>query len=78
VLHATWAVGYLVVAAAWWPAAVIAVGVWTWRRADLRHAGRVHRMNKAALARRLELLQEEESFNSAAGHRITDVLRKAT
>jgi hypothetical protein len=29
VLHATWAVGYLVVAAAWWPAAVIAVGVWT-------------------------------------------------
>lgn len=35
-------------------------------------------MNKAALARRLELLQEEESFNSAAGHRITDVFRKAT
>lgn len=85
-LHATWAVGYLVVAAAWWPAAVIAVGVWTtgWLRG--RGAVRTYAMlvestvdvNKAALARRLELLQEEESFNSAAGHRITDVLRKAT
>lgn len=85
-LHATWAVGYLVAAAAWWPAAVIAVGVWTtgWLRG--RAAVRTYAtlvestvdVNKAALARRLELLQEEESFNSAAGHRITDVFRKAT
>jgi hypothetical protein len=85
-LHASWAVGYLVVAIAWWPAAVIAAGVWTtgWLRG--RAAVRTYAtlvesavdVNKAALARRLELLRDEETFSSEAGHRVTAVLRKAT
>jgi hypothetical protein len=85
-LHASWAVGYLVVAAFWWPSVVIAVGVWTtgWlrgRAAVQTYATLIESavdVNKSALARRLELLQDEESFGSAVGHRITDAFRKAT
>jgi hypothetical protein len=65
---------------------VIAVGVWTtgWlrgRAAVQTYATLIESavdVNKSALARRLELLEEEESFGSAVGHRVTDVFRKAT
>jgi hypothetical protein len=85
-LHAGWAVGYLVVAAFWWPSIVIAVGVWTtgWlrgRAAVQTYATLIESavdVNKSALARRLELLEDEKDFSSAVGHRITDVFRKAT
>jgi hypothetical protein len=85
-LHASWAVGYLVVAAFWWPSAVIAVGVWTTGRLRGRAAVQTYAtlvesavdVNKSVLARRLELLEDEERFGSAVGHRMTDVFRKAT
>jgi hypothetical protein len=85
-LHASRAVGYLVVAASWWPSAVIAIGAWTtdWfrgRAAVQTYATLIESavdVNKCALARRLELFEDEESFRSAVGQRVTDVFRKET
>lgn len=85
-LQASWALGYLVVAAIWWPAAVIAAGVWVtgWLRG--RAAVRTYAVlvesavdvNKAVLARRLDLLPADQPFDRAVGIRVTGACRKGT
>ena len=83
-MQAGWAVGYLMLAVMWWPSALIAAGVWgvAWLRG--RAAIRTYvqlveaavDVHKADLARRLDLLGDDEAFGPPVGLRVTDVLRK--
>ncbi len=85
-LQAGWALAYLVTAVIWWPAAVIAAGVWVvaWirgRAAVRTYAALVESavdINKTTLARRLDLLTDEQVFDPAVGRRVTDACRKGT
>ncbi len=85
-LQATWAVAYLLTAAIWWPAGLIAAGVWVvgWlrgRAAVRTYAALVESaidVNKAVLARRLGLLGEDQPFDPGVGRRVTVVCRKGT
>jgi hypothetical protein len=85
-MQAGWAAGYLGLAVMWWPSALIAAGVWgvAWLRG--RSAIRTYAqlveaavdVHKTDLARRLDLLGDDERFEVRAGIRVTAVLRKGT
>jgi hypothetical protein len=82
----TWAFGYSIIALFWWPAALVATGVWLtgWLRG--RDAVRTYAeliestvdIRAAELAHRLNALPDSEQFSRATGEEITAMFRKGT
>jgi hypothetical protein len=85
-VQASWALGYLLIAVIWWPAALAAAGLglngWARGRAAARTYAELLEatvdLHAATLATHLRLVGDDEPFTDQVGAKITRLLRKGT